>query len=70
MLYDKGLLTGEELVSFRAYENKRNASYPTWTGCISARICSNCNHLISDSICLCNPIFICPNCQHKNGFCN
>jgi len=37
------------------------------SGCVSTRPCYNCFSLISDSICLCMPVFECPKCGYENG---
>ncbi len=36
-------------------------------GCVGALACTNCYHVISDSVCLCIGVFDCPNCGTKNG---
>ncbi len=63
MLTDKGLATDEDREDIRKCDEYRK----NHTACIGSRICEKCNHLISDTICLCVPIFTCPNCSHKNG---
>lgn len=64
MLYDKGLATQkikDDILAIEEYRARGGG------GCISSRICEKCNHLISDSICLCLPYFVCPNCGFENG---
>ncbi len=65
MLYDRGLQTLEQIKEHREGLKKRGSG--SHHGCISSLICDNCNHLISDSICLCIGIFTCPNCGFRNG---
>ena len=61
MLKDLGLQTEEQIKAHNDCLSKRDR------GCVSSRICENCKHLISDSICLCIGIFTCPNCNFRNG---
>lgn len=63
MLHDLGPATEEQIKEY----NKPIDFTKQWGGCISTRLCQNCNHLISDSICLCLGIFTCPNCKFENG---
>ena len=65
MLFDLGLQTEEQIAKHKEMLSRRFDG--SNVGCISQRICENCNHLISDSICLCVPCFICPNCKFENG---
>lgn len=71
MLTDLGLQTEEQIKQRQnddktRYEQMLKGVSTGW-GCVGTRICENCKHLISDSICLCIPVFTCPNCQFKNG---
>lgn len=61
MLYDKGLATPEQIKQYKEYR------HDFANGCISSLLCENCNHIISDSICLCACYFVCPNCKTENG---
>ncbi len=63
MLSDKGLATEEDYKRFEAVQEYRKHH----TTCVGFRICENCKHVISDSICLCIGIFTCPNCNFENG---
>ena len=65
MLKDLGLATEEQIKT--ESERLNWIKSPEVRGCISTRICSNCHHLISDSICLCIGYFMCPNCKFENG---
>lgn len=70
MLYDKGLASPEQIKQLeesndRWLESVINGARST--GCISSRLCKNCKHIISDSICMCIGHFICPNCSFENG---
>lgn len=67
MLYDRGLQTPEQIRDYYKWQSKLGTPGHERSGCISARLCENCFHLISDSICLCIPYFICPNCGFENG---
>src|SRR5690242_6607171 len=64
MLTDKGLQTAEQI---KAHEEFFQDFLTNKQGCIGARICKGCNHLIQDSLCLCSGFFKCPNCGHENG---
>lgn len=70
MLYDRGLQTPEQIKKYHEYMDIRGKSILNGTfatACVGERLCENCNHLISDSICLCVGVFTCPNCGFKNG---
>lgn len=64
MLKDLGLQTPEQIEKFNKFLVEGRSQH---SGCISSRICEKCSHLISDSLCLCVPVFECPNCGHQNG---
>lgn len=64
MLKDLGLATAEQIKSHKDFFSNWRGQH----GCVSSAICKNCNHLISDSLCLCSGVFICPNCGIKNGY--
>jgi hypothetical protein len=64
MLSDLGLATAEQKEAQQQFLDKRSSS--GHHGCISERICEKCDHIISDSICLCIGAFTCPNCGHEN----
>ncbi len=67
MLRDLGLPDKEYLERKKLLEeSQKNLNY-TRMGCISELLCENCGHRISDSICLCSHIFVCPNCNFQNG---
>ncbi len=69
MLTDLGLQTEEQIQKRKRHDQIRYDEMLNGVsrGCVGTRICENCNHLISDSICLCSPIFTCPNCNFENG---
>lgn len=63
MLTDCGLLSPEEVKKYKEFFNKRCEALLSGQftgGCISSVPCSNCNHLISDSLCLCSMTFNLP----------
>lgn len=45
-------------------ESVRMGMHP---GCIGELACIHCYHVISDSICLCIGVFVCPKCEGQNG---
>lgn len=63
MLFDKGLATEKDRDNIKASIEYRK----THTACMDRAICQGCFHLIVDSICMCLPIFTCPNCGFENG---
>lgn len=65
MLTDLGLATEQQIKAQEEFLSERLNG--KWQGCVGSRICENCSHIISDSVCLCIGIFTCPNCQHENG---
>ena len=71
MLYDRGLQTAEQIREHKKELSRRfNSLDPNRYisgGHIGSLICDGCNHLISDSICLCAGVFTCPNCGFENG---
>lgn len=71
MLYDLGLQTEEQIKNHKEELDRRfnpfNPNYYNSGGCVGSRVCEKCKHLISDSICLCVGVFVCPSCGFKNG---
>ncbi len=68
MLTDLGKLSDEKLKAYQQSEADRLVTILGGgnIGCIGALPCKSCNHLISDSICLCSRYFVCPNCGTEN----
>src|SRR3990167_9652616 len=61
-------ITGKLLIiEAKEYNKKVYEAKGKWGGCISTLACQNCGSLVSDSICLCMGIFICPQCNYNNG---
>lgn len=69
MLTDLGLQTEEQIKNYNDSCNRRAKDLlnGSWHGCVSTFLCKNCNHLFSDSICLCAGLGVCPNCKFDNS---
>lgn len=64
MLTDLGLQTQEQIDRHKDFMKSR-INGNSW-GCVSTALCKNCNHLFSDSICLCSGLGVCLNCGFDN----
>jgi hypothetical protein len=70
MLTDLGLQTEEQIKSYNDSRSRRANSMLDGTfpgGCVSTALCTNCNHLFSDSICCCVGLGVCLNCSFDNS---
>lgn len=68
MLYKSGETENPKDYNQKIAEFRGNAIAEGFScGCVSTRACEGCKSLITDSICLCIPSFICPECGFDNG---
>lgn len=68
MLYKIGETDDPKEYNGRIAESRYEAIEKGYsTGCVGARACEGCKSIIADSICLCIPSFICPECGFDNG---
>jgi hypothetical protein len=63
-----GSLEEAQKFNKKVYDHRMEAINKNYhPGCIGSLACISCYHVISDSICLCAGVFVCPKCGVSNG---